>query len=30
MSDHRVERNEWSFVHSDSATRACVTLPVPS
>ena len=28
-SDQRVDRSEWSFVHSETATRHCVTLPVP-
>ena len=27
-SDHRVERSEWSFVHSETTTRICVTFPV--
>ena len=27
-SDHRVERSEWSFVHSETITRTCVTRPL--
>ena len=27
-SDQRVERREWSFVHSERATLVCVTRPV--
>jgi len=27
-SDQRVERSEWSFVHSETTTRSCVTRPV--
>jgi hypothetical protein len=26
-SDHRVDRTERSFVHSDRMTRSCVTRP---
>ena len=29
-SDQRVERSEWSFVHSETITRSCVTRPVCS